>query len=116
MPGQDFPWPEAADSYQWYCFKDMIKALQEDDNKVFVLFGPFNPYLMSKESLEKYRRIRGDMTAWLKENGIGCYEVQDLASELYPDASHVVKQGYIEIAQSLLKDQSFQNWMSSAKR
>jgi hypothetical protein len=111
--GQNFPWTRPAESYQWYCFRDLLRTLKARNNEVFVLFGPFNPHIMTPESLERYRSIRAEMTRWMSDNRVACHVVPDLPSEFYPDASHVMKAGYVRIAEALLADPAFQKWMQT---
>ncbi len=115
MRRQDFPWVKIEESFQWSSFKKMIKILNSRNNKVFVLLGPFNPYILTEESLNRYNIMRSRMERWFRENAISYYSVPDLPSKYYADASHTLKEGYSKIAEELLKNESFQKWLESLK-
>lgn len=112
---QEFPWVELKKSFQWSSFKKAIKILKSRNNKVFVLLGPFNPYILTEESLNRYNIMKDKMGRWLKENEIMYYSVPDLPGEFYADASHPLKEGYAKIAKELLENKSFQKWMKNLK-
>ena len=108
---QDFPWVQPEESLQWRSFTRLIELLMSRDNKVFVLLGPFNPYLLTERSLAKYNAVKGQMEDWLRAKGAGYFSVPDLPSRHYADASHPLKEGYVQIAGALFQDESFQQWM-----
>jgi len=111
MTKQDFPWVSADESFQWSSFKKVIKLLQARKNKVFVIIGPFNPYILTDESLNRYKSMKKDMETWLKDKGISYASISDLPSEYYADASHPLKEGYAIIAKELIETKSFRNWL-----
>ncbi|MDQ1317372.1 MAG: hypothetical protein QG588_1024, partial [Candidatus Poribacteria bacterium] len=111
MTKQDFPWVPADESFQWNSFKKVINLLQARKNKVFVIIGPFNPYILTDESLNRYKAMKKDMEKWLKDNGISYIAISDLPSEYYADASHPLKEGYAIIAKELIETESFRNWL-----
>jgi hypothetical protein len=112
MTTQDFPWVSADESFQWNSFKKVINLLQARKNKVFVIIGPFNPYILTDESLNRYKAMKKDMEKWLKDKGISYVAISDLPSEYYADASHPLKEGYAMIAKELIETESFRNWLS----
>lgn len=109
MKEQDFPWVQAEESFQWASFKEAIKILKSRNNDVFVTLGPFNPYILTEESLARYGNMKGQMEAWLEEEGIDYKSLPDLPSEYYADASHPLKEGYARIAEQLFGMESFIN-------
>ncbi|NOZ19886.1 MAG: hypothetical protein GXP25_02225 [Planctomycetes bacterium] len=111
IPPQDYPWVQLKESFQWTCFLRELAVLRTRGNEVFVLLGPFNPYLMTPRSLSVYRSLRAEMEASLKANGIAYYLAPDLPSNRYTDASHVAREGYAEIAGAMLEDAGFANWL-----
>ena len=111
MTKQDFPWVRADESFQWNSFKKVINLLQARKNKVFVIIGPFNPYILTDESLNRYKAMKKDMENWLKDEGISYVALSDLPSEYYADASHPLKEGYAIIAKELIKAELFRNWL-----
>ena len=113
MGRQDFPWVEVEESFQWSSFKKVIEILNSRNNEVFVLLGPFNPYILTETSLMRYAVMKDEVRKWLKENKMSYYSVPNLPGEYYADASHPLEEGYIIIAKGLLKNKSFQAWMKS---
>ena len=113
---QEFPWVKAEESFQWNSFKKVIEILKSRKNKVFVLLGPFNPYILTEESLNRYNVMKDEMETWLKENGTMYYSVPDLPSEYYADASHPLRKGYMKIAKDLYRRESFQKWLERFRR
>jgi hypothetical protein len=107
MKKQDFPWVQVEESFQWASFTEAVNILKSRNNDVFVTLGPFNPYILTEESLARYNNMKGQMEAWLEEKGIDYKSLPDLPSENYADASHPLKEGYARIAQQLFDTQSF---------
>ena len=115
MTKQDFPWVLADESFQWSSFKKVIELLQARRNKVFVIIGPFNPYILTNESLNRYKAMKKDMENWLKDEGISYASISDLPSEYYADASHPLKDGYAKIAKELFESELFIKWMKGLR-
>ena len=111
---QDFPWVEAEESFQWDSFKRVIEVLRARRNNVFVLIGPFNPYILTERSSARYGVLGAELESWLKKNRISCYLVPDLPSRYYADASHPLKDGYRKIAEGLFETELFQQWMKGS--
>ncbi len=112
MTKQDFSWVSLDESFQWNSFKKIIDLLQARGNKVFVIIGPFNPYILTDESLNKYKTIKKDIEDWLEKRGIGYMSPSDLPSEYYADASHPLKTGYEIIARELRELEAFTTWIN----
>jgi hypothetical protein len=81
---------------------------------VFVLVGPFNEHMLKEPSLKTYRRIKGEIAAWLEAEKIPHFVPAALPSELYADASHPLGPGYQALARQLLADQSFAAFRSGS--
>jgi hypothetical protein len=94
MKEQDFPWVKVEKSFQWNSFKKVIEILKARKNKVFVILGPFNPYILTERSLNRYNSMKNEMERWLEGQGISYRSLPDLPSEYYADASHPLKEGY----------------------
>lgn len=107
---QDFPWPSLEGSFQWRSFQAMVRALQSRNNRVFVIVGPFNPYVMTPESLKRYAGVKTECVQWLEEEGIAHHVASDLPSEQYADSSHPLKGGYEALAFELTQSPSFRQW------
>lgn len=112
---QDFPWVKIEESLQWDFFKKTVKILKSRNNKVFVLLGPFNPYLMTPESLKEYYVFLDGIKRWLEQEKIDYFLAPALPSEYYADASHPVREGYSKIAEELFKDEVFKKWIKDLK-
>ncbi len=110
MEKQDFPWVELGESFQWNSFKKVINLLKERKNLVFVIIGPFNPYILTNESYNRYNILKKEMADWLKNEGISYLLLSDLPANLYADASHPLKDGYKEIAKELYNSKVFKDW------
>ena len=115
MKAESFSWVPLERSFQWSSFQSLIKDLRERGNQVFVLIGPFNPYLQTEESLARFKLIRRDAEEWLARNNVRFYSPDDLPSELYADASHPLKEGYARIAQGLRSEEAFNHWLTEVR-
>ena len=111
MEIQDFPWLQAEESFQWRSFRKALKILRARKNRIFVTLGPFNPYILTEESLSRYNDMKEEMEKWLEREGIAYRSLSDLPSEYYADASHPLKEGYAMIAEELFEANSFQRWL-----
>ena len=110
---EDFPWVQVEESLQWSSFKRTIKTLRSRNNEVFVILGPYNPYILTEESLHRYNSMRNKIERWLEEEGISYISLSDLPSEYYADASHPLKEGYAKIAAELLGTEPFKRWLEN---
>jgi len=110
-----YAWVNIEESFQWSSFKKVIEILNSRKNKVFVLLGPFNPYILTEESLKRYKSRKNKMERWFRENRISYYSVPDLPSEYYADGSHPLKEGYAKIAEELFEMESFRKWIGNLK-
>ena len=82
---------------------------------VFVLIGPFNPFILSEESHKGYRSVLASMESWLEKNDVDYLSASDLPSEYYADASHPLAPGYARIAGELWGTGSFQRWFARTR-
>jgi hypothetical protein len=115
MRRQDFPWVDVTESFQWRSFLKLIDILEERGNRVFVLIGPFNPYILTEESLKRYDGVRREMGRQLREKGVDFLSFPSLPSEYYADASHPLKEGYRRMAEELLDVEPFRRWLSGKR-
>ena len=107
---QDFPWVESDSSFQWKSFRKVIATLRSRGSAVFVVIGPFNPFVLSDGSLRRYRSVLGRVEQWLRENDVDYHSAPDLLSDHYADASHPLASGYAMMAKELWGTSSFQRW------
>jgi len=113
MRKQDFPWVQAEESFQWSSFKKVIQVLEARNNRVFVILGPFNPYILTVESSHRYNGMKDRMKRWFEREGISYKAVSEQPSEYYADASHPLKEGYAKIAEELFGTKSFREWLEN---
>ena len=111
MAERDLDWVPLDRSFQWRSFKEVLGMLRARKNDVFVLFISINPYMQTRESLERYNGLKERAEAWLAEEDVPHYSVSDLPSEQYADASHPLRDGYEMIARGLFEDGGFREWM-----
>jgi hypothetical protein len=104
---QDYPWVDLTTSLQWRAFQRVVQVLQQRDNRVFVLVGPFNEHLLNPESLQRYQQVKAAIAAWLQSNQAPHAVPPPLPSEQYGDASHPLAKGYEMLARQVLEDPSF---------
>ena len=112
---QDFQWVAPDSSYQWHSFQKVIATLRARDTDVFVLIGPFNPFVLSEESHQRYRAVLARFEGWLTENEVDYHTASSLPSEHYADASHPLEPGYAEIARKLCDAAPFRRWFETRK-
>jgi len=111
---QNIAWVPPQESLQWNSTKSLIELLRSRDNRVYVILGPFNPYVLTKESRARYAAMKQEMQRQLQAMQVGCFTAPDLPSAYYADASHPLKEGYREMAQKLCEAKSFQAWLNPA--
>jgi hypothetical protein len=102
IQSQDFAWIDLATSLQWRAFQQTIKMLHDRRNRVFVLVGPFNEHLLTRESRQRYQQVKDQISAWLQKQNIHYLMPAPLPSEMYGDASHPLAVGYVLLARQLV--------------
>ncbi len=110
---QPFEWVMPADSLQWRLFKETVRTLEDRDNELFVLVGPFNEHMIAEQSLEDYQNIKTGIGQWLDGQGIPHHVFEALPSELYADASHPRREGYALLAKRLLELNAFEDFCTT---
>ena len=105
-----FDWVDLDASLQWRAFQRLVKELRTRGNSVFVVVGPFNEHLLVEDNRAIYRKLRGDVGEWLKQNQIPSAIPESLPSELYADASHPLTEGYHKLAERIYADPQFGAW------
>lgn len=104
---QSLPWVELETSFQWRSFQRLVAMLEARGHRLFVLVGPFNEHMLEQTSLDTYVRMKGQMSAWLRERGVAHYVPPALPSEHCADASHPLSEGYASLARQLFQDEGF---------
>ena len=95
---QDWPWVSPARSRQYAAFRRVITLLEKRGNQVTVVLGTINPYMQTPECLERYRKLRAEVVADLRNSGVATIDLPELESEEYADASHPLVGGYRKLA------------------
>ena len=113
IPQYNPPWVPLETSFQWDQLQRTIETLQRRRNRVFVVVGPFNEHMLTRESRTIYQERKQEAEAWLRENEIPHAVPPALPSRLYADASHPLAEGYRMLAQQLLEDESFVRFLKT---
>ena len=95
---QDWPWVSPAKSRQYAAFRRVIKLLEKRGNKVTVVLGTINPYMQTPGCLKRYRKLRAEVVADMRKNGVEFIDLPELESREYADASHPLVGGYRKLA------------------
>ncbi len=110
-----FPWVPLESSLQWGAFRRTVELLRDRGNRVFVILGPFNAHLLTDESRGTYQQLKSGVELWFQENGIPYAAPPLLPSEEYADASHPLSAGYQRMAEAILDDDRFVEWLAETR-
>jgi hypothetical protein len=110
-----FEWVDTSASLQWRAFQKVIGTLRERGNDLLVVVGPFNEHMMTAENRVPFRKINGQISAWLAQNQIPFVTPEILPSALYADASHPLTDGYALLAKRLNENSHFQQWLKTSR-
>lgn len=100
---RDLPFVEIDKSLQWKYFMKTIEILQERQNKVFVIAGPFNEHILNKQSFDALSKIKSDIEKNLLEKKIKFYIAEVLPEDYFADPSHPIAKGYEYLAKEIVK-------------
>ena len=106
-----FDWVALESSLQWHAFQRVIEMLEQRDDEIFVVLGPFNEHMIAGDNRPTYRELRDGVAAWLSKKQIAHAVPEPLPSLLYADASHPLTEGYEQLAKQIFLDASFQKWL-----
>ena len=109
---QRFDWVNLDDSLQWQAFKRLCRLLQDRNNDMMVVLGPFNQHIMTADNQAKFIGIEKEVKQWFESASIPYVAPMVLESSLYGDASHPLTEGYQQLAESLWNDSEFKQWMN----
>jgi hypothetical protein len=107
----DFAWVDPTNSLQWRSFQRTVRTLLARNNKLLVIVGPFNEHMINEDGIEAYTAIKRSIDNWLGEQHIPHYVPPPLPSDLYADASHPLGKGYALLAEQILRDDSFSQFL-----
>lgn len=106
----NFRWVELETSLQWASFRRVVERLGRQQNRVFVVVGPFNEHLLTPASRTVYASRVAAVRQWLVDRRIPHHVAPLLPTETYGDASHPLDDGYRLMAESLAGDAEFQQF------
>jgi lysophospholipase L1-like esterase len=109
---QDWNWVKLDESTQWAAFSDTLKLLKSRNNKVCVMIGSINPYILTKTSLKKYDELNQAIIKQLKADNVEYVAMPKLPSDYYADASHPLGKGYEIMADTILKTELMKKYQS----
>lgn len=109
-----FAWVPLEASLQWQAFQRLITILQNRDNDVLVILGPFNEHMLTAENRPVFRKLRDGVTDWLVQNKVPHVVPELLPSLLYADASHPLTEGYAVLARQIFQDEKFKQFCKPA--
>ena len=107
-----FDWVNPEQSLQWSAFQRALAELKSRHNELLVIIGPFNEHMINAESKPGFLKLRDVVVAHLQSAQIPFVKPEVLPSEVYADASHPLTAGYQTLAERILKEPVFQNWLS----
>lgn len=107
---EDIPWVDLERSLQWASFRRAVDVLKRRGNRVFIVVGPFNEYMLTEASRHRYRALEQEVVRWLVGEELP-YIVPDLLPrEQYADASHPLREGYQTLARRLVQSDRFRQF------
>ncbi len=107
MQHQHIEWVTPDRSLQWRFMLDTLKLLKKNGNSVAAIIIPFNTHMMTDESREKYYLMIGEIEWVLRENGIVPVLPEAPEKKYFADSSHPNAEGYKIIAEEIMKDREF---------
>ena len=110
---QSFEWVGKTSSLQIQAFQNTVESLRLRGCAVYVIVGPFNEHLLAPDGVEGYAQLKQYVAEWLAGQSIPHLIPAVLPSEEYGDASHPLEAGYRRLANEIVADASFQNWLGN---
>lgn len=96
---QSLPWVEFETSLQWWAFQRLIELLEDRGNNVFVIVGPLNEHVLSRDSVLIYQELLKKAEIRLEGMNVLYSLLPLLPEHLYADTSHPLPQGYALLAE-----------------
>lgn len=109
IPKQDMPFVRLDTSLQWKFFRRSIEILRARGNRIFVLVGPFNEHILTRQSSDTYQKMRNEIEIWLQQQNLAYYIPPPLPSKFYCDASHPLSDGYALLAKEVCENDAFKS-------
>jgi hypothetical protein len=99
-------WGDPDTHPQWKALERLISLLELRGNRVLVLVGPMNEYMMAPDTRRSYQSLKAVLEFKLTKRGVAHYLAPLLQSEHFGDLCHPVARGYEELAKELLRERS----------
>ena len=108
------PFVSVSESIQFECFLNALKELKKENAKVFILLGPFNHYYLTPESRTRLNAMMDDVKKTFDKLGYPYFDSLqlNLPSKMFADSCHLLKAGHILLAEALVKNNRFQQWLA----
>lgn len=108
------PFVSPDESIQFECFMNAVKELKKKNAKVFILIGPYNHHYHVPESRKRLFALIDELKSIFDELGYPYYDTFQigLPSKTFGDSCHLLKEGHSMLAKELVKDESFQKWLT----
>lgn len=113
MQEQNIEWIAADKSLQWKFMRETLLSLKRNGNSVAAIITPFNTYMMTQESRNKYFSILKELEWELREDGITPVIPLILEKKYFADSSHPTAQGYKTIAEDIMKNPEFRRFIEN---
>jgi len=108
---QNTDWVEIEKSMQWKFMLKTLSCLKENANDIIVLITPFNTYMLTDKSRERYYSIISNIKEDLSGAGINFIIPEIHEKKFFADSSHFTSEGYRAIAESLLNSNEFNRFL-----
>ena len=99
---QNIEWIEIEKSLQWKYLLKTISRLKKNENTILVLITPFNTYMLTDKSREKYYSIISDIKKELSGADINFIIPEIYDKNFFADSSHFTAEGYRAMAEYIL--------------
>ncbi|MFP6874203.1 MAG: hypothetical protein VCA55_11930 [Verrucomicrobiales bacterium] len=109
---QNLDWVALENSLQWQAFQRLVNHLQSRGNNVYVVVGPLNQHKLTETNRDRLLKLENGAAKWLRESNIPHWIADTLPSKSYADASHPLTQGYRKLAEKILGEESFTEWLA----
>lgn len=104
-------WVPLDESLQWRFFRRTIELLKTRGNRLFVIIGPLNEHMLTPEGLEGYSQRKRAVAMWHDDQAVPHAVPEALPSEMYADLSHPTAAGYALLAERLMEEEAFRNFV-----
>ncbi len=105
---------EPDESFQWASFLDALELLAQRGNDILVVMLPFNEHMLTEPGLSRYRAFQDTAVETLQGMGLAVVTLDVLESDLYGDASHPLAEGYENMAEELLANPVFLDFVADS--